>query len=195
MEALSLASLNESRTSCGIHALLDADESSRARVRMEQFPREKVDNFKHVIYNLLVEHYNSDLPQHCLVSPCTVDVDGQLREGFQFNKNSNPDKGIPELYAVHARSARLDLQDPQSVFIQDCYKFYLRSALELLGKYFTKSPSLPATAKYAFLYDEEVPLFIAGGSLPDATYRISHVKTRARKRSSPPPQTKKPKRV
>jgi len=166
-----------------------SDNNLGRRGYMEYFPKDKVDNFKHVVYNLLVEYYNSKTPQECLVSPCSIQLNGEEKEGFQFNKHMNPDKRIPELYAVHARNARLDLQNQESVFIQDCYKFYLRSALELLGKYFTKSPILPESAKYAFLYDEDSPLFIAGGSLKDAEERISGMKTRARKRTNSSVQT------
>eukprot|EP01118_Nematostelium_gracile_P003620 TRINITY_DN1418_c0_g1_i1.p1 TRINITY_DN1418_c0_g1~~TRINITY_DN1418_c0_g1_i1.p1 ORF type:complete len:243 (+),score=45.61 TRINITY_DN1418_c0_g1_i1:68-730(+) len=163
---------------------------------MEYFPPEKVDNFKHVIYNLLVEHYNSKFPDSCLVAPCVIMIDNQRINGFQFLKSQNPDKKIPELYAIHARNARLDLQSPDSVFIQDCYKFYLRSALELLGKYFTKSPILPESARYAYIYDDDCPLFIPGGSLKDAEERITKMKTRARKRSDSngtknPPKSRK----
>lgn len=149
--------------------------------KMVPFPSERVDNFKHVIYNLLVEHYNGSNAK-CLVSPCTVHVNGEPRCGFQFNKSADPNKSIPELYAVHARNARLDLANQDSIFIQDCYKFYLRSALELLGKYFIKSTVNPATAKYTFLYDKDVPLFIPGGSLQEADERIGAMKTRSRKR-------------
>jgi len=150
---------------------------------MKGFPAEKTENFKHVIYNLLVESYNSNSASHCLVLPCTLNVSGMDRHGFKFNESLDPDKKLPELYALHIRHARLDLQDQDSVFIQDLYKFYLRYALELLGKYFEKAPGNSGN-KYTFLYDCDNPLFIAGEPLRVAEKRIRDMKTRARKRDS-----------
>jgi len=149
---------------------------------MRPFPPEKVENFKHVIYNLLVESYNSNGGPDCLVLPYSVLVDGIPREGFKFNETLDPDKKLPELYALHIRHARLDLQDQESIFIQDLYKFYLRYALELLGKYFEKTPA--KYGKWTFLYDIDNPLFIPGEPLRQAERRIKDMKTRARKREA-----------
>jgi hypothetical protein len=142
--------------------------------RMDAFPAEQVSDFKHVIYNLLVEFHNhpekSDL---AFVQPCTIEENGVLRTGFCFNQKQNPEKRLPELYAYHIRKARLELEDPNSIFIQDLYKFYLRASLELLSKYFEKR------GKYTFLY-EELPLFKPGCSLEEAEERIKNMRTRAR---------------
>jgi hypothetical protein len=163
--------------------------------KMESFSPEKVTDFKHVIYNLLVENYNNPDPNHVpFVQPCTVELDGTLKMGFRFNENSlgkhhyittvtnsmleHPDKKLPELYAYHIRKARLDLEDQSSIFIQDLYKFYLRACLELLGKYFQKID------KYTFLYDDDTPLFVPGTSLKQAEERMRKMRTRARKRKS-----------
>jgi len=143
---------------------------------MEKFPEDKVSDFKHVIYNLLVDGYNSGNPTSFLVFPRKVEVAGRTKHGFQFNNDMDPDKRIPELYGLHIHQSRLEQENQNSPFIQDLYKFYLRAGVELLGKYFEK------IGKYTFLYDDELPLFEAGGSLRDAEQRIKKMRTRARKR-------------
>jgi len=150
------------------------------RDSMKPFAPEKVENFKHVIYNLLVDSYNSKNPEQCLVSSCTISIDGVERTGFQFNEKLDPEKKLPELYAFHIRHSRLDLENQDSIFIQDLYKFYLRYALELLGKYFEKAPI--SIGKWVFLCQSESPLFVPGSSLREAEERIKKMKTRARKR-------------
>jgi hypothetical protein len=107
------------------------------KVLMEKFPLDKVSDFKHVIYNLLVDHYNNPelVP---FIEPVEIVLDGELRTGFRFSESYNPEKRLPELYAQHIRRARLDLENQDSIFIQDLYKFYLRAVLELLAKYFEK---------------------------------------------------------
>jgi len=143
---------------------------------MESFPQEKVTDFKHIIYNLLVENHNSR-DQNSFVRPCQlVDYDGEIRTGFCFNEELQPDKRLPEMYAQHIRKApKLELENQSSIFIQDLYKFYLRACVELLSKYFDKR------GKYTYLYDD-TPLFVEGGSLEEAEARIKHMKTRARKK-------------
>lgn len=141
---------------------------------MESFPPEKVTDFKHVIYNLLVENHNR-LGESTFVQPCIIEEGGIRRTGFYFNEKENPAKKIPELYARHIRKSRLDLEDPSSVFIQDIYKYYLRACVELLSKYFEKLD------KYTYL-DDDIPLFVPNGSLEDAESRIKQMKTRARKK-------------
>lgn len=172
-----------------IHDLPDSDLENELQLQptsspspprneqMDMFPPEKVGDFKHVIYNHLVENYNNASPDVVpFVEPVTINYEGQIRDGFRFNECQNPDKILPELYAQHIRRARLDLEDQNSVFIQDLYKFYLRACLELLGKYFEKID------KYTFLYDDGTPLFIPGAPLKDAEARIKSMRTRARKR-------------
>jgi len=144
--------------------------------RMEKFPEDKVSDFKHVIYNLLVDGYNSGNPKNFLVFPCKLEVAGRSKHGFQFNNDMDPDKRIPELYGLHIHQSHLEQENQNSPFIQDLYKFYLRAGVELLGKYFEK------IGKYTFLYDDELPLFESGGSLRDAEQRIKKMRTRARKR-------------
>jgi len=145
--------------------------------KMESFSSDQVLDFKRVVYNLLVENFND--PINCtFVKPVTVEVTpGVFKDGFQFNELENPEKKLPELYAQHIRKAPLDKENQSSVFIQDLYKFYLRSCLELLSKYFDKKD------KYTFLYDD-VSLFIPEGNLEDAEERISRMSTRQRKRNA-----------
>jgi hypothetical protein len=98
------------------------------------------------------------------------------------------------MYVSHLKNAQLHLENQNSPLIQDLYKFYLRSCVELLSKvswvfikcldpqnlqYFEKID------KYTYLYeDEENPLFIPGGSLEDSEMRIKNMKTRSRKRKT-----------
>jgi len=154
----------------------------RTQIKMESFSSDQVLDFKRVVYNLLVENFND--PTNCtFVKPISVQVaPGFVKEGFQFNDAENPEKKLPELYAQHIRKAPLDKENQSSVFIQDLYKFYLRSCLELLSKYFDKKD------KYTFLYDD-ISLFVPNGTLEDAEERISRMSTRQRKRNA----TDKPK--
>jgi len=137
---------------------------------MAKFVSESVVDFKHVIYNLLVDNFNSP-HENTFVQPITLEVaPGVFKQGFQFNENENPDKRLPELYAQHIRKADLKLENQNSVFIQDLYKFYLRACVELLSKYFVKYD------KYTFLYDDTI-LFVVGGSIEEAEKRISKMGT------------------
>lgn len=136
------------------------------------FPPEKVRDFKHIIYNLLVENYNDPI-HNTLVVPIALRQDGEVREGFRFNESKNPEKKLPELYSIHLKKAKLEFQDQSSIIIQDLYKYYLRACVELLSKYFEKRD------KYTFLYDG-VPLFIQGETLAEADVRLSNMKTRQR---------------
>lgn len=143
---------------------------------MEKFPLDKVSDFKHVIYNLLVDHHNNPelVP---FIEPVRIVLDGETRTGFRFPEAYNPEKRLPELYAQHIRRARLDLENQDSIFIQDLYKFYLRAVLELLAKYFEKCD------KYTFL-DDDAPLFVPGTSIKEAEARMKTMRTRARKRKT-----------
>jgi len=151
---------------------------------MEKFPLDKVSDFKHVIYNLLVDHHNNpDMVP--FIEPVRIVLEGDIRTGFRFPENYNPEKKLPELYAQHIRRARLDLENQESIFIQDLYKFYLRAVLELLAKYFEKCD------KYTFL-DDDAPLFVPGTSLKEAEARMKTMRTRARKRKNANRESKKP---
>jgi len=157
--------------------------SSEKKPLMEKFPLDKVSDFKHVIYNLLVDHHNSPelVP---FIEPVQIVLDGEVRSGFRFPEPYNPEKRLPELYAQHIRQARLDLENQDSIFIQDLYKFYLRAVLELLAKYFEKCD------KYTFL-DDDAPLFVPNTCLKEAEARMKTMRTRARKRKTACRETKK----
>jgi len=64
----------------------------RAAHRMKQFSAAQVSDWKHVLYNLLVESHNSDNNSGCLVCPVEVLHVGQKRQGFSFNPNLQPRK-------------------------------------------------------------------------------------------------------
>lgn len=125
---------------------------------------------------MLVENYN-DPTKQTFVLPVRFVEKGVLRTGFRFNTAENPEKKIPELYAMHIRKSQLEKEDSASVFVQDLYKFYYRASMELLSKYFEKRD------KFTFL-DEDVPLFVPEGSLEEAETRLKQIKTRARKKRS-----------
>jgi len=143
---------------------------------MESFPPESTQDFKHVLYNLLVEAHNNP-GKDCLIQPYSVKEHGIIRHGFRFNSRMNPEKKIPELYAQHIKKARLDWEDQSSVFIQDLYRYYMRACVELLSKYFDKRD------KYTYLYDD-TPLFLPNENIEHAEERIKSMRSRARKRRS-----------
>jgi len=145
---------------------------------MQSFPSSMIADFKHLIYNKLVEHYNvsqqlqsHSTPCYFEVEPCTfTEMDGRLRSGFQIN---NAEKTLPYLYALFFKKENLlELNLPQ-VLKEDLRRYYLRSGLELLSKYFQRRNGS------IFLYNS-VPLFIPGGSLLEAEQRIRSMKTRSR---------------
>jgi hypothetical protein len=150
------------------------DHEPECQLMASSFPPESLQDFKHVLYNLLAEYHNNPSASTFL-QPCTMEEDGVIRQGFRFNSRQNPEKKLPELYAQHIRKARLDCEDQSSVFIQDLYKYYLRACVELLSKYFEKRD------KYTYLYDD-IPLFVPGETLDQAEERIKTMKTRARKK-------------
>jgi len=141
---------------------------------MEAFPNLILNDFKHIVYNLLTENFNNP-KQMNLAVPYFVQENGVSRTGFRFNPESNPDKAIPELYAKHIRKSDLTQENYDSIFTQDLYKFYFRASMELMSKYFEKKD------KYTYL-DEEVQLFIPGGSLEEAEVRIKLIKARSRRK-------------
>jgi len=151
-----------------------------SRALMRKFSQEGIIDFKHLIYNLLVDNFN-DPENYTFAQPITMELpNGVTRRGFKFNILENPEKRLPELYAKHIRKADLQKENHSSPFIQDLYKYYLRACVELLSKYFIKHD------RHTFLYDD-VPLFIAGGSLEEAEYRMSKMGTiqrRQKKRNS-----------
>jgi len=144
--------------------------------RMDIFPPSSINDFKHVLYNLLVENHNNPLTCSFLQPfSCVDEKTGKSKDGFRFNSMENPDKKLPELYAHHIKKARLDWEDSSSVFIQDLYRYYMRACVELMSKYFEKKD------KYSYLYDE-VPLFVPNESLEEAETRLKGMKSRARMR-------------
>jgi len=148
---------------------------------MEKFTSSEIVDFKHVIYNLLVENHN-DPANNRLVVPYTREdpspsTKGRTisRTGFQFNVVLRPEKFVPELYAKHLRQAHLDNEDGSSILVQDLYKFYLRACTELMSKYFEK------VDKWTYLYYlDGLPLFVPNEDLFEARNRLRKMKTRAR---------------
>jgi len=135
--------------------------------RMEFFSQVK--DWKHVLYNLLVENYNNPNGSS-LIRP----IRREGKDGFTFNGEMNPDKKIAELYAAHIRQASLELEDPSCVFVHDLYKHYLRSAQQLMAKYFIK------VDKLVYLY-YDVPLFVPGETLEQAQARLKLLETKQRR--------------
>lgn len=149
---------------------------SPAAVRQKSplFPEESLNDFKHVMYNLLAEQYNN--PEKSYVEPIVVQENGVTRYGFRFDRKQKPAEKLAELYALTMRKARLDTQDKSKVIIQDLYKFYLRAAIELLCKYFERKDN------FTYLYSDVV-LFVPGETLDAAEKRIKAIKSKSSKRS------------
>jgi hypothetical protein len=121
--------------------------------------------------------YQNNPSDSCLVRPYSVIEKGVLREGFAFNEKAQPELRLAELYALHIRNARLDIEDKDKTLIKDLYKFYYRAGVALLSKYFDRS------GKYGYLY-QDIPLFVPGESLEEADARIRAMKTKERNRSA-----------
>jgi hypothetical protein len=82
---------------------------------------------------------------------------------------------LSELYALYMRKGDLSAEDKSSVFTQDLYRYYLRSGVEVLSKYFEK------VDKYKYMYFD-VPLFVPGETLVRAEERINSISSRERQR-------------
>jgi len=151
-----------------------ASSSSQANKRMESFPSDQVSDWKHVLYNLLVESHNNPEKKN-LLQPCSMVYNGRRRDGFSVNSTLHPKKKLAELYAYHVRKANLCELDPESNLVIDLYKYYLRSAYQLMTKYFQKVGS------WVYLY-EDVPLFVPNSSLAESKERLRLLETRQRKK-------------
>lgn len=124
-----------------------------------------------------MDNYN-DPQNNKLVIPCTLEEGDTVKHGFRFNQNMDISSEIPQLYGKYIRKGNLKNDQILSpIFRKDLEKFYLRSTLELLGKYFTKR------GKYCYLYNS-VPLFVPGSSLVEAEQRLKRMKTKQRKRKN-----------
>jgi len=146
--------------------------------QMEKFPISQLVDFKHVIYNLLVDQYNDPSSTSLMIS-IREDKNGYVRTGFRFNVDQQPEKKLAELYAKHVRKVDLEKENLHNTVAQDLYKFYFRSSIELLAKYFEKRD------KFTF-FDIDVPLFIGGEYLDDADDRLRNIRVRGRKRKADP---------
>lgn len=93
--------------------------------QMESFLPEQVSDWKHAIYNFLVENHNS-ADKNTLVIPCIIEEGGHVRHGFILNPELDPKRRIAELYALHVRKAPLNIQKENSAFVEDIYRYYHR---------------------------------------------------------------------
>jgi len=103
------------------------------------------------------------------------------REGLDFVSTKNdPCKLLAEMYADRTRGQKLDHLNGESVLVQDLYKFYARSCVEVLRKYFLKIDD------YVFLYkDPDSPLFVPNETIEEAKERLKGIlptKTKKRKK-------------
>jgi len=152
---------------------------------MKMFGQDDTTDFKRVLYNMLVLEHNKKVNQKNRTDPwflsqISLNYLGSTKNGFCFNREIDPMKTMAELYAFYLRSERLDVLDISSLLVQDLYKFYARSCVELLRKYFIKIDD------YTYLYaDNNLPLFVAEETLEQATKRIKKITPKkSRKRSS-----------
>jgi len=143
---------------------------------MEPFPAHRVVHWKYVLYNLLVENYNSK-DRNTLVIPCEVTVKGKLVKGFSLNQALDPKKRLAELYSLYVRKEDLASEDYSNPFIQDLYKYYLRCALQLMNKFFIKA------GPWTYLYDEVI-LFIAEENLASAEMRLRFLEGKKKRKGS-----------
>eukprot|EP01117_Protostelium_nocturnum_P002970 TRINITY_DN138_c1_g1_i2.p1 TRINITY_DN138_c1_g1~~TRINITY_DN138_c1_g1_i2.p1 ORF type:complete len:377 (-),score=110.38 TRINITY_DN138_c1_g1_i2:330-1460(-) len=90
---------------------------------MEKFSDVRTTDFKHVIYNLLVDNYNNSIGGNSdpnfisIVEPATIQDGGVTRYGFTFRDEAQPERILPELYSTHIRNTPLEDQNPSSIFI------------------------------------------------------------------------------
>lgn len=154
------------------------DPAPYSRRKMDKFALSEKTDFKHIVYNLLVDSYNYPNDPDCnFIQHYELEIDGVRRIGFRFTNEEISDKRLAEMYCYHAKKVNLENHGLESVLVQDLYKFYLRSCLELLAKYFEKSKE----DRYTFWYSDDHVLFVPGGSLDQAAKRIRNMKTRARR--------------
>ncbi len=71
------------------------------------FPEEEVVDFKHLVYNLLVEAYNNPEQENLVMPISIIDKGNTIKNGFQFNERKNPDKllvtvNIHEMLTFHS---------------------------------------------------------------------------------------------
>ena len=129
------------------------------------FKHEQLRGWEHIIYNLLVQYYNSPSSSP-LVEPICIFVEGKLRLGFKFTQFHDPRKWIPELWAQDIIGQSLQAENKlSSVFLLDLYKFYYDNCMNSLSQNFTR------VSEFTFLY-EDIPLFVPNGSLKAAEHRI-----------------------
>jgi len=148
-------------------SMIEVQSSAPKRTKgkyMEPFPDHRVVHWKYVLYNLLVEHYNSD-DKNTLAVPCEVTKSGKSLKGFSLNQAHDPKKRLAELYSLYVRKEDLASEDYSSPFIQDLYKYYLRCALQLMNKFFIKA------GPWTYLYDEVI-LFVPEEDLNAAEMRL-----------------------
>jgi len=143
---------------------------------MEPFPAHRVVHWKYVLYNLLVEHYNSE-DKNTLAVPCEVSKNGKTLKGFSLNQALDPKKRLAELYSLYVRKEDLASEDYSSPFIQDLYKYYLRCALQLMNKFFIKA------GPWTYLYDEVI-LFVAEEDLNAAEMRLRFLEGKKKRKGS-----------
>jgi len=164
------------------------EDSEELKSTMEKIPPCQVTQWKHVLYNLLVDNHNSP-KVHTFCRPYTVrkldEVIGTVveRKGFRFDVKQNPSKKLAEMWALYEKRKDLSVSTLPEVFKVDIYKSYLRSCLDLMAKYFEKED------KWTFLY-YETPLFLPNETLCDGLARLKILPAKGRK-----DKTKKNKRT
>eukprot|EP01119_Soliformovum_irregulare_P008213 TRINITY_DN2130_c0_g1_i1.p1 TRINITY_DN2130_c0_g1~~TRINITY_DN2130_c0_g1_i1.p1 ORF type:complete len:263 (+),score=22.99 TRINITY_DN2130_c0_g1_i1:66-854(+) len=138
---------------------------------MQKFLPSETADWKHVLYNLLVENHNQ-VDKNTLLIPCQAMFKGKLCHGFHINSAIDSKKLLAELYAFHLKGIRLTETNVE----EGIYKKYLRSALQLISKYFSNAG--PGTYVYG-----KVPLFVPNEAIQDAAVRLRSLDTRQRTES------------
>eukprot|EP01119_Soliformovum_irregulare_P006096 TRINITY_DN17863_c0_g1_i1.p1 TRINITY_DN17863_c0_g1~~TRINITY_DN17863_c0_g1_i1.p1 ORF type:complete len:257 (+),score=10.08 TRINITY_DN17863_c0_g1_i1:49-771(+) len=149
--------------------------NSQDTTQMQPFVASKTTDWKHVLYNLLVENHNALHPKDTLLLPIEVLVNGKWRPGFRINPELQPKIAFADLYAIHIRKEPIDELSKDCPFVQDLYKFYWRSSHQLTSKYFKK------VGAWMFVYEGR-HLFIPGEKLDVAKARIKEIETKQRRK-------------
>lgn len=74
--------------------LIDASKSNA----MELFEEKDSLTWKHILYNLLVEHHNNPTDES-LLKPVRIEFNGKMREGFRVRQHKDSENRLTELYA------------------------------------------------------------------------------------------------
>eukprot|EP01119_Soliformovum_irregulare_P016286 TRINITY_DN4693_c0_g1_i1.p1 TRINITY_DN4693_c0_g1~~TRINITY_DN4693_c0_g1_i1.p1 ORF type:complete len:182 (-),score=10.18 TRINITY_DN4693_c0_g1_i1:163-663(-) len=139
---------------------------------MEPFPASEVTDWKHVLYNQMVQSFNYPELQ-TLVHPCHVLHQNKYELGFVINDQNNPKKRLAELFAIHNKGICLQEMGLSPGYLDDLVNYYYKCVAQIMAKYYTR------IGPYTYIYDR-TPLFIAGEDLDQARERLAALASKQR---------------